>query len=120
MRVIEVNEGPKIDHSVRNKTWLDIGDEISLNLKTKEADKDVHIDITADAFGALHEGEGLYYVAQIDIPARRYNETETENPDFDPEDESSQRTITTREAIPFSMENVTLSLFALKEGVVNG
>ena len=117
MKIIDANEGPKVEYEVRKKTWLDIGDEISLNLKTKEADNDVHIDITADEFGALHEGEGLFYVAQIDIPARQYTEDKVANPDYNPDDENSEETITNRVPVPFSMDNVTLTLFALKEGV---
>ena len=110
MKVIEANEGRKIPYS-ENGTWLSFDDQIMINLKTQEADKDVHIDITS--------GEGLYYVAQIDIPARQYIEEEVENPDYNPDDETSAKTITKREAVPFSMENVTLTLYALKEGVFN-
>jgi hypothetical protein len=117
IKIIEANEGQKISHSV-NKNWLNIGDQIMLNLKAREADYDVHIDITSDEFGALGTGSGLYYVAQVDIPARQYKETEVENPDYDSEDETSQKTIIQREAIPFSVDNVTLTLFALKEGVI--
>lgn len=116
MKVIEANEGRKIPYS-ENGTWLSFDDQIMINLKTQEADKDVHIDITSDAFGCLRTGEGLYYVAQIDIPARQYIEEEVENPDYNPDDETSAKTITKREAVPFSMENVTLTLYALKEGV---
>ena len=56
-------------------------------------------------------------MAQVDIPARKYDESEIENPDYDEESENSSPTIIKREPIPFSMENVTLTLFALKEGV---
>ena len=78
MKVLEANEGRKIPFS-ENGTWLSFDDQIMINLKTQEADKDVHIDITSDAFGCLRTGEGLYYVAQIDIPARQYIEEEVEN-----------------------------------------
>ena len=79
IKIVEANEGQKISYSV-NKNWLNIGDQIMLNLKSREADYDVHIDITSDEFGALGTGSGLYYVAQVDIPARQYTETEVENP----------------------------------------
>lgn len=95
-----------------------------LNLKKSEAGHDVHIDITSDAFGRLNTGAGAYYVAQVDIPARKYDETEVPNPDYvEPaEDDDTgagyfNKTITKREPLPFSMENVTVTLFALKEGV---
>lgn len=125
MKIIEANEGPKIEYDV-NKTWLNFDDQIMLNLKKMEADNPVHVDITADAFGMLHTGEGLYYVAQIDIPARGFTEKEIENPDYDAENEEGEDgsgmsgkspTIIQRDPIPFSMDNVTLTLYALKEGV---
>lgn len=125
MKVISANEGPKIPYTVMG-TWLNIGDQIMLNLEKAESDRPEHRDITADAFGNLHTGEGLYYVAQIDIPARQYTETEVDNPNYvSGSDENgeyggmggSEKSIK-RDPVPFSMENVTLTLYALKEGVI--
>lgn len=123
MKVIEANEGRKIEYE-ESGTWLMFDDQISLNLKKLEADNDVHIDITANAFGKLQTGEGAYYVAQVFIPARQYEETEVENPDYvelEEADESGagyvSRTITKKDPVPFSMDNATLTLYALKEGV---
>lgn len=123
MKIIEANEGPKI-HYEESGTWINFDDQIMLNLKKSEAGHDVHIDITSDAFGRLNTGAGAYYVAQVDIPARKYDETEVPNPDYvEPaEDDDTgavyfNKTITKREPLPFSMENVTVTLFALKEGV---
>ena len=122
MKIISANEGPKIPYTVMGN-WLNIGDQIMLNLKKSEADHDVHIDITSDAFGRLNTGAGAYYVAQVDIPARKYDETEVPNPDYvEPAEDDTgagyfNKTITKREPLPFSMENVTVTLFALKEGV---
>lgn len=66
IKIVEANEGQKISYSV-NKNWLNIGDQIMLNLKSREADYDVHIDITSDEFGgagnrigALLRGPGGY------------------------------------------------------------
>lgn len=127
MKVIEANEGRKVEYE-ENGSWLNFDDQISLNLKRMEADHDVHVDITADAFGRLQTGEGVYYVAQLTIPARQYDETEIENPDYvepgegEEADEFSgghvNRTITKKDPVPFSMDNVTLTLYALKEGVL--
>ena len=127
MKVIEANEGRKVEYE-ENGSWLNFDDQISLNLKRMEADHDVHVDITADAFGRLQTGEGVYYVAQLTIPARRYEETEIENPDYvepgegEEADEFSgghvNQTITKKDPVPFSMDNVTLTLYALKEGVL--
>lgn len=55
----------------------------------------------------------MKYAAQIEIPAREYTEHTEQNPDYDPEDETSQETIITKEPVPFSMENVTLKLYAI-------
>lgn len=127
MKVIEANEGRKVEYE-ENGSWLNFDDQISLNLKKMEADHDVHVDITADAFGRLQTGEGVYYVAQLTIPARQYEETEIENPDYvepgegEEADEFSgghvNQTITKKDPVPFSMDNVTLTLYALKEGVL--
>ena len=127
MKVIEANEGRKVEYE-ENGSWLNFDDQISLNLKRMEADHDVHVDITADAFGRLQTGEGVYYVAQLTIPARQYEETEIENPDYvepgegEEADELSgghvNQTITKKDPVPFSMDNVTLTLYALKEGVL--
>lgn len=127
MKVIEANEGRKVEYE-ENGSWLNFDDQISLNLKKMEADHDVHVDITADAFGRLQTGEGVYYVAQLTIPARQYEETEIENPDYveltedeetgDPGAGHINRTITKKDPVPFSMDNVTLTLYALKEGVL--
>lgn len=126
MKVIEANEGRKIDYD-ESGTWLMFDDQISLNLKKLEADNDVHIDISANAFGKLQTGESVYYVAQVLIPARQYEETEVKNPDYvepeDPEETDEfgtgyvSRTIIKKDPVPFSMDNVTLTLYALKEGV---
>lgn len=127
MKVIEANEGRKVEYE-ENGSWLNFDDQISLNLKRMEADHDVHVDIAADAFGRLQTGEGVYYVAQLTIPARQYEETEIENPDYvepgegEEADEFSgghvNQTITKKDPVPFSMDNVTLTLYALKEGVL--
>ena len=127
MKVIEANEGRKVEYE-ENGSWLNFDDQISLNLKRMEADHDVHADITADAFGRLQTGEGVYYVAQLTLPARQYEETEIENPDYvepgegEEADEFSgghvNQTITKKDPVPFSMDNVTLTLYALKEGVL--
>lgn len=127
MKVIEANEGRKVEYE-ENGSWLNFDDQISLNLKRMEADHDVHVDITADAFGRLQTEEGVYYVAQLTIPARQYEETEIENPDYvepgegEEADEFSgghvNQTITKKDPVPFSMDNVTLTLYALKEGVL--
>ena len=58
MKVIEANEGQKISYSVTGD-WLNIGNQIMLNLKTRESDNDVHIDITSDMSGQIGTGFAL-------------------------------------------------------------
>lgn len=117
MKIIEANEGQK-DFLFHNENLAERRRQIMLNLKKYEADNDVHIDITSDMAGNLETGVGLLYVAQVDIPARAYTEEEIPNPDYSEETENSQKTIIKRDPVPFSMDNVTLTLFALKEGVI--
>ena len=89
MKIIEANAAE--DSYSTTKTWLNVGDQIMLNLKKYEADNDVHIDITSDMAGNLETGVGLLYVAQVDIPARAYTEEEIPNPDYSEETENSQK-----------------------------
>ncbi len=112
MHIIEVNQGKKIPYVVHgNKITFD--DELMLNVEKLERDFEVCVDICIDKYGMIVTGLGVKYAAQIEIPARKYTETTVENPMYSLEDEASQATITTREAVPFCMENVTLKLYAI-------
>lgn len=110
-----------IDYSVR-KNVLSLNDsEISVNLEKKERDDAVHLDFCFDYSGGLVSGVGAdteRYVAQVDIPARQYTDTVEDNPDYDPDKEEgvdNRPTITKHEAVPFSMDNVVLTLWAVEE-----
>ena len=77
MTVIEKNTGTKIPYEVvKNKICFD--DDLTINLAKREDDRDVHIDVCYDADGELVIGAaaGRSYVAEIDIPARRYTQPE--------------------------------------------
>lgn len=112
MKVINVNEGPKIEYST-SKNKITFADELMLNLEKCERDYPVSIDICIDKFGMVTTGLGMKYAAQIEIPERQYTEETIENPDYDPEDPQSQPTTIKREPVPFSMANVTLKLYAI-------
>ena len=112
MKVIEVNVGEKIPYTV-STTKVTFDDELMLNLSKLERDFDVSIDICIDRYGMIVTGLGVKYAAQIEIPARQYTEKEVDNPDYDPEDENSRQTIMVPEPVPFSMNNVTLKLYAI-------
>lgn len=101
MIVIEVNVGPKIDYEVNN-TKITFDDELMLNLKKYEQDYPVSIDICADNNRNLGTSPAKRYVAQIEIPAREY------------EDIVEEGEVTGREPVPFNMDRVTLKLYSLE------
>lgn len=115
MNVIRKPENGKsfVDYEVSGNVISFGDDEIMVNLKKKERDDDVTLDVCRDYLGGLvlSTAGARVYAAQVFIPARRYTETSEENPDYDPEDPSSQQYITRREPVPFSMDNVTLTLY---------
>ena len=113
MIIIEKNEGPKIPFSVRNKK-ITFDDDLTINLVKRERDDPVHIDICMDIYDELVIGAaaGRRYVAEIDIPARRYEE-QPEPPE--PEGEGEEGEGTAPVPIPLDMNTVTLSLWALEE-----
>lgn len=102
MIIIEKNKGTKIPYEVSGKR-ITFDDDLSMNLAKQEKDWPVHIDICVDGDGNLCNGTGagLYYVAQIDIPAAVYAEPETEG-------ESQTRQ-------PLDMDTVTLTLWSIDE-----
>lgn len=108
MNIVNKNEGPKIEYSVSGNV-ISFRDEIMLNLSKYERDDANHIDICSDSTGCLVCGTaaGLRYVAEIDIPARTYIETPVENPE-------EGEPITKIEAVPFNIDNCTLTLWALE------
>lgn len=115
MKVIKEPKNGKnfVEYSIRG-TKISFNDgEISADLQKKERDDEVKLDVCMDFVGGLIFGANgaKLYVAQIVIPARQYIDTEIDNPDYKPEDESSQEKITQHEPVPFSMDNVELTLF---------
>lgn len=102
MIVINKNEGTKIPYEVSGKR-ITFDDDLSLNLAKQEKDWPVHIDVCVDRDGNLCTGTGvgLYYVAQIDIPAAEFTIPAEEG-------ESPER-------LPLDMEKVTLTLWSLNE-----
>ena len=106
-----------VPYEVEGNTISFNDEELALNLKKREKDYAVHIDICSDRDGALVCGTaaGLRYVAQIDIPAREYKEVKVENPNYNPDDEMSQETIATMEAVPFDIDKCTLTLWEMED-----
>jgi hypothetical protein len=108
MKIIEKNEGTKIDYKqAKYKVSFD-DDSLTVNCSKYQKDWDVHIDICMDADKNLviGTGSGLVYVAQLDIPAKQYEIPEVEEGAEVTEDESPVE-------IPLDMNDVTLTLWAL-------
>lgn len=106
MIILSKNKGKKIAYT-ENDTTVTLGNnEMSLDLANYEDDEPVHLTICFTKRGTLTLGnDGFTYVAEIDIPARRYQEIP------DPEDEEGSQTV----PIPLDMNTVTLTLWALVE-----
>ncbi len=123
MRVIKLPETGEnfIDYETTKKS-ITFGDEdLSINLKTRERDYDVTIDICADWTGALVASSGadsMRYIAQVLIPARKYDEVEKPNPNYNPDAEDNTRgaeTIKQLVPMPFNIDNCTLTLWEMEE-----
>ena len=115
MKVIKFPENGErfVNYAVDGSKIFFGDDEIMADLKKKERDDDVKIDVCKDYLDGLVFGSNgaRVYVAQIHIPARRYKDVEVENPDYRPDDEFSQERIMEHQPIPFDMDNVELTLF---------
>lgn len=98
MIITEKSKGRKIDYTV-DGTVIAFGDnELTLDLAELQDDWDIHITVCYNKRHRLTTGRGgITYVAEIDIPARVYVESENE-------DEGSAPS-------PLDMENVTLALW---------
>lgn len=118
MKEVIMTEGTHIEYTTTKKSITFGDDDLMLNLKNRERDEDVMIDVCADRDGYLVLGASAAnrYVAQVLIPAREYVEEEIDNPDYDPEQpagEGNPEKITTRTAVPFDSKNCTIYLYAL-------
>lgn len=108
MKIVEKNEGPKIDYNQNEYKVSFDDDSLTVNCSKYQKDWDVHIDICMDSDRNLviGTGSGMSYVAQLDIPAKKY-----ENPEIEDGAEISEDSALT--VIPLDMNDVTLTLWAL-------
>lgn len=100
MNIIEKNPGPKIEYKIEG-TKITFRDEMMLDLSKYERDYPVHLDICENRDRVLVMGLSDYYVAQLDIPERLYHEEIIDGE-------------IVRTPVPFSMDRVTLTLWALE------
>lgn len=113
MRVVEINDGTKVDYEVvGNKIFFN--DELMLNLEKYERDDDQFIDICENENFALAMGLGRKYVAQIEIPARQYKEVVKKEDVENEEGVVESKETTTKEPVGFNINNVTLNLWGLE------
>lgn len=121
VQVIEKNTGTKIDWKQSGNKLIFGDDDLSIRCDTRQRDWPVQVDICADEDGNLviGVGKGRYYVAQVDIPATVYTETEVPAEESEAATESgmdngnSPRTI--REAQPIDMSEVVLTLWSVDD-----
>lgn len=107
MIIVEKNVGPKIPYEEAGKKVI-FDDDLSINLAKREKDDPVHIDVCYDEDGELCIGAaaGWQYVAEIDIPARAYEEAE----DPEAEEPGAKKLV----PLPLDMDAVTLTLWAVE------
>ncbi len=123
--VIEKNAGQKIDFEQSGTRLIFGDDEIMLNAAKYQKDWDVEVDVCRDKSGNLTigTGSGLRYVAQVEIPAATYTETEieAEEPAEAPAAEDAaegdgmnQKTTVQRDKNPLDMGDVTVVLWSIE------
>lgn len=121
MKEIIVMPGKHIVHETTAKSIVFGDDDLSINLKNRERDDKVLIDVCADNNGELTMGTaaGLKYIAQVEIPARQYTEEEQENPNYSPDAEegmgNSSKTMIVRTPVPFDIDNCTIYLWGMED-----
>lgn len=106
-KVINMNAGTKIDYEIMGNKII-FNDELMLNLEKYEHDDPMHIDVCMDEFGCLCMGLANNYVAQIDIPARKYQYVE------DSVDEEGH-TKYNKVAVPFDIKKIVITLWEVEE-----
>ena len=104
--VVEKNEGTKIEYE-QNGTKLYFDDQLMINAAKFQKDWPVHVDVCMDSDRNLCTGvaDGLYYVAQIDIPA-------IQKEIIEPEEEGGEPTVN---IIPLDMADVVLTLWSIDQ-----
>lgn len=107
--------GNHIAYTTTDKSII-LGDEdLSINLKNRQKDEAVTIDVCEDINGELTMGTaaGQRYVAQVEIPARTYTEAEEKNPAYIEGGVESEY-IVKREPVPFDINICIIYLWGLE------
>lgn len=125
MKVVELNEGRKIEYEL-NGTKLDFADgTLTVNLAKYQRDSDITKTVIGDKDGNLllidkpdtlpeKNADGRFYVAIVEIPATEYEEVEVEGEAENAED-TAPKTHIERKAKPLDTDKVTLSLWSIED-----
>lgn len=112
MKIVERNDGRKIAYNL-DGTKLDFADgALSIDLDRYQKDDPVTRDIMVDSEGFLVMGHGLYYVAQVEIPAREYAEIPRTDEGENSDDMSNINSVE-KKPLPVNTDNVKLYLFVV-------
>lgn len=111
VKVIEKNAGEKIPFT-ESGYKLNFDDMLAIKCNKYQKDWPVHKDICMDADGDLTmgTGDGLFYVAEVDIPAKEYEE---QQPAAEGQEEGGAAPV----AKPLDMSQVTVTLWGLENPV---
>ena len=102
MIIVDKNEGRKIGYAVEETVITFGNDELTLDLAELQEEEPVHVTVCYTKRHTLTTGRGgITYVAEIDIPAIEYAESQEEEGGMEP--------------LPLDMEKVTLTLWAIGE-----
>ncbi len=103
-----LGSGPTVQYELMGKTLSFNDGELMINLAKREKDFPLQIDICEDEYGDLYMGLARKYVAQVDIPARRYEYVDKGvNAEGEP--------VTEQVALPFDPQLVTITLWDMEE-----
>lgn len=127
MKIIEKNDGKKIDYKLRGSKLSFADGAMTLDLARRQRDSTVMLDIMVDSEGNLTTGRGLYYAAQVEIPPTEYDEKIIPAPEPAEQEDSEgenapggmggNRETVERTPRPLNTSNVILYLFAI-DGIV--
>lgn len=118
MTIISKNKGKKIACKL-DGTRLDIADgALTIDLARYQQNEPATRDIMVDNEGYLVMGHGQYYVAQVEIPAKEYRETDIPTPVAEEGENGGMNNMPNmpsieRTPLPLDTEKVILYLFAI-------
>ena len=110
MKVMYKNDGEYVDYSLNGSILSFRENELTLDLAEYERDRPVCVTVSEDSDGKLVMGVSQWYIAEIDIPAIRSIVEKTGIAD------DFGFPVLRRVYAPFSADNVTLILWAIKGG----